>query len=55
MRSQGGGILVKFLAFFVVLCFERCCPKQNNAARWKSKYLVPKNFGLVMLPPAGLF
>jgi len=24
------------------LCFERCCPIQNNAARWKSKYLVPQ-------------
>jgi len=36
-----GSILVKFQAFFVVLHFERCCPKQNNATRWKSKYLVP--------------
>jgi len=36
-----GSILAKALAFFVVLCFERRCLKQNNAARLKSKYLVP--------------
>jgi len=42
-QGQGGGIIVKFLAFFVVLCFERFCTKQNSAARWSQniwKYLV---------------
>jgi len=32
----------KFLAFLIVLFFEKCCPKQNTVARWKSKYLAKK-------------
>ena len=38
------GVATKFLAFLVVLCFERCCPKQNTVVRWKSKYLAQKKF-----------
>jgi len=34
-----------FLAYLVVLCFERRCPKQNTVARLKSKYLAPKVLG----------
>ena len=31
----------KFLAFLVILCFERQCPKQNTVARLKSTDLFP--------------
>jgi len=34
---------LKFLAYLVVLCFERRCPKQNTVAHLKSKYLAPPN------------
>jgi len=36
----------KFLAYLVVLCIKRRCPKQNTVAHLKSKYLPPKIFGL---------
>ena len=48
-NSTGRHLLIcphTFLAYLVVLCFERRCPKQNTVARWKSKYLPPKHFGL---------
>jgi len=32
----------KFLAYLVILCSERQCPKQNTVARLKSKYLAPQ-------------
>jgi len=34
----------KFLAFLVVLRFERCFAKQNTVACWKSKYWAQKIF-----------
>jgi len=34
----------KFLAFLVILCFEKRCPKLNTVARLKSKDLPPKIF-----------
>jgi len=43
-RSQGGMPPAKFLAYLVILCFERRCPKQNTAARLRAKYLAPQNF-----------
>jgi len=33
--------LINFLAYLVILCFERRCPKQNTVARLKSKFLAP--------------
>jgi len=42
-RSQGGkGVMPpKFLEYFVILCFESRCPKQNTVARLKSNDLAP--------------
>jgi len=37
----------KFLAYPVILCFEKRCPKQNTAARIKSNILAHTN----LLPP----
>jgi len=34
----------KYLAYLVILCFERWCPKQTTVARLKVKILSPKNF-----------
>jgi len=34
----------KFLAYFVILCFEKRCPKQSSLARLKLKYLPQKKF-----------
>jgi len=31
----------KFLAYIVILCFERRCPKQNSVIRLKSKNFAP--------------
>ena len=40
----------KFLAYLVILCFDRQCPEQNTVAPFKSKYLAPqKNLGLATL------
>ena len=40
------GLVPQFLAYLVVLCFEKRCPEQNTVARLKSKYLAPpKIFG----------
>jgi len=51
----------KFLAYLVILCFERHCPKlnslllrqcpklNNTVTRLKSMYLPPKNFRLAVL------
>jgi len=38
--ARGGAIHPNFLAFLLFLCFERCCPKQDPASRWRSQYLV---------------
>jgi len=39
--------LPKFLAYVVILCFERRCPKQNTVARLKSNILTaPQMIGL---------
>jgi len=35
---------VNFLAYFVILCFERFCLKQNTVARLKSNNLATKKF-----------
>jgi len=32
----------KFLAYLVILCFDRQCPEQNTVARLKSKYLASR-------------
>jgi len=46
----------KFLAYLVILCFDRQCPEQNTVARLKSKYLAPrKKFGLAALLPVTTF
>jgi len=45
LRSQGrkGAIPSQFLAYLVVLCFERRCPNPSTIALLKSKYwLLPK-------------
>jgi len=34
----------KYLAYLVILCFERRYPKQNTVARLKSKILAPPKF-----------
>jgi len=46
---EQGSHAPKFLAYLVVLCFEKRCPKQNTVARLKSKYLSQKKFGLATL------
>jgi len=44
--AKGGIHPKKFLAYLVILCVERRCPKQNSVARLKSKTLSPqKHFG----------
>jgi len=45
-RIQGakGVMHPKFLAFYIILCFERQCAKQNTVVRLKSKDLPTKNF-----------
>jgi len=40
-RSQGGHAPSKFLAYLVILCFDRQCLEQNTVAHLNSKYLVP--------------
>jgi len=42
-RSQGGQgtIAPKFLAYLVILCFEKRHPNKNTAARLKSNILAP--------------
>jgi len=48
--NQGGqkGHAPKFLAYLVILCFERRCHKQHTVARLKSK-IPPPNFGSATL------
>ena len=43
-RSQGsqGAMPPKFLAYLVILCFERWCLKQNTVVRLKYKFCPPK-------------
>ena len=45
-RSQGGNgtIPPKFLAYFVILCFDRQCLERNAVARLNSKCLSPLKF-----------
>jgi len=43
-RKQGGHGSPKFLAYLVILCFERWCPKQNPVACLKAKGSPPKTF-----------
>ena len=38
-RGQGVHGLPRFLAYLVILCFDRQCPEQNTVARLKLKYL----------------
>ena len=40
-RSQGGHAPSEFLAYLVILFFDRQCLEQNTVARLNSKYLVP--------------
>jgi len=44
---QISSIFCRFVLWF--------CPKQNTAARWSQNIWSPTNFGLAMLPSAGLF
>jgi len=45
-RRRQGEISLKFLAFLIILCFERRCRKQNTVARLKSKDLPGQFCGL---------
>ena len=42
------GSASQILAYLIILCFERRCPKQNTVARLKSKILPLTNF---LAPP----
>jgi len=49
-RGTKGIMLPKFLAYLVVLCFERRCPKQNYSCSLKIEIFHPsQNFGLAEL------
>jgi len=41
-RSQGGQAPSKFLAYLVILCFDRQCLEQNTVARLNSKCMGPR-------------
>jgi len=41
--------LQKFIAYLVILCFERQCPKQTTVARLKVNIYAQKIFGLATL------
>jgi len=41
-KGAKGTISPKFVAFLVILCFERWCRKQNTVARLKQKICPPK-------------
>jgi len=43
-KAQGAMHLTKFLAYIVILCFERRYPKQNSVIRLKSNILAQKKF-----------
>ena len=44
-RCSQGAMSPKFLAYFVILCFETRCPKQNTIVRLKLKHLASKILG----------
>ena len=48
----GGPCTPKFLAYFVILCFERQCPKQHAVTRLKKKPAPPKMLTASMHRPA---
>jgi len=41
-RDKGAMPSPKFLVNIVILCFEKCFPKQNNVIRLKSNILPPQ-------------
>ena len=43
-QGQRGHVAAKFLAYLVILCFDRQCLEENTVARLKSMSLFPPKF-----------
>jgi len=54
LGGQGGQGHSKFLAYLIILWFEKQCLKQNTVARLKSKYLDPQKFWTVYATAANI-